>query len=186
MALQEPPFLVPFVDQKTGLVTSIWQLWLISAWQGQNGSAPLASPVFTGTPQAPTASALTNNSQIATTGYADSAVTVEENRAKAAENALGSSVSTLDTEVSAVATNLAAETARAEAAEALLAPKNNPVFTGTITTPAIDITGPEAIGNGADVNIQAPAQGTGTGPASPGVVIGWIPIGAGGYVPVCL
>ena len=36
--------------------------------------APLASPVFTGVPTAPTASANTNNTQIATTAYVDSAV----------------------------------------------------------------------------------------------------------------
>ena len=37
--------------------------------------ADLASPTFTGTPLAPTASASTNNTQIATTAYADAAVT---------------------------------------------------------------------------------------------------------------
>lgn len=36
--------------------------------------APLASPVFTGTPVAPTASAGTNNTQVATTAYVDGAV----------------------------------------------------------------------------------------------------------------
>jgi hypothetical protein len=47
--------------------------------------APLASPALTGVPLAPTATALTNNTQIATTGYADSAVSVEKTRALAAE-----------------------------------------------------------------------------------------------------
>jgi len=37
--------------------------------------ADLASPTFTGTPLAPTASAATNNTQIATTAYTDAAVT---------------------------------------------------------------------------------------------------------------
>ena len=37
--------------------------------------ADLASPTFTGTPLAPTASAGTNNTQLATTAYADAAVT---------------------------------------------------------------------------------------------------------------
>jgi hypothetical protein len=37
--------------------------------------APLASPALTGTPTAPTATALTDNTQVATTAYADSAVT---------------------------------------------------------------------------------------------------------------
>jgi hypothetical protein len=39
------------------------------------GAAPLASPALTGTPTAPTATALTNNTQLATTAYTDSAVT---------------------------------------------------------------------------------------------------------------
>ena len=37
--------------------------------------APLASPTFTGTPAAPTASALNNSTQLATTAYADAAIT---------------------------------------------------------------------------------------------------------------
>jgi hypothetical protein len=48
-------------------------------------AAPLASPALTGVPSAPTASALTNSTQVATTAYADSAVAVETTRAKAAE-----------------------------------------------------------------------------------------------------
>lgn len=40
-----------------------------------SGSAPTASPALTGTPTAPTASPLTNDTQIATTAYADAAVT---------------------------------------------------------------------------------------------------------------
>ena len=39
--------------------------------------APKHSPVFTGAPLAPTASAGTNNTQIATTAYVDSAVSLE-------------------------------------------------------------------------------------------------------------
>ena len=47
--------------------------------------APLASPALTGIPTAPTASALTDSTQIATTAYTDSAVSVETARAEAAE-----------------------------------------------------------------------------------------------------
>lgn len=50
-----------------------------------DGAAPLASPALTGTPAAPTAAALTNSTQIATTAYADAAVGVEKSRALAAE-----------------------------------------------------------------------------------------------------
>lgn len=49
------------------------------------GAAPLASPALTGTPTAPTATALTDDTQIATTAYADSAVGVETSRAETAE-----------------------------------------------------------------------------------------------------
>jgi hypothetical protein len=50
-----------------------------------SGAAPLASPALTGTPTAPTAAALTDSTQIATTAYADAAVAVETARAEAAE-----------------------------------------------------------------------------------------------------
>lgn len=50
-----------------------------------SGAAPLASPALTGTPTAPTASPLTDDTQIATTAYADAAVAVEKTRAEAAE-----------------------------------------------------------------------------------------------------
>jgi hypothetical protein len=49
------------------------------------GAAPIASPTFTGIPAAPTATALTSSTQVATTAYADSAVAVETTRAEAAE-----------------------------------------------------------------------------------------------------
>jgi hypothetical protein len=45
-------------------------------WSTFNGKAGLASPAFTGTPTAPTATAGTNNTQIATTAYVDSATNV--------------------------------------------------------------------------------------------------------------
>jgi hypothetical protein len=47
--------------------------------------APLASPALTGSPTAPTKSALTSNTDLATTAYADSAVAVETSRAETAE-----------------------------------------------------------------------------------------------------
>lgn len=50
-----------------------------------SGAAPLASPALTGTPTAPTATALTDSTQVATTAYADSAVAVETSRAETAE-----------------------------------------------------------------------------------------------------
>ena len=49
------------------------------------GAAPLASPALAGTPTVPTAAALTDSTQAASTAYADSAVAVETSRAEAAE-----------------------------------------------------------------------------------------------------
>lgn len=49
------------------------------------GAAPLASPALTGVPTAPTAAALTDDTQIATTAYSDAAVAVEKTRAETAE-----------------------------------------------------------------------------------------------------
>jgi hypothetical protein len=47
--------------------------------------APVASPVFTGHPQAPTQGALSNNEDVATTEYVDSAVGIETTRAEGVE-----------------------------------------------------------------------------------------------------
>ena len=44
-------------------------------WSTFNGKAPIASPTFTGTPAAPTATAGTNTTQIATTAFVTAAVT---------------------------------------------------------------------------------------------------------------
>lgn len=49
------------------------------------GAAPLSSPHFTDVPTAPTAAPLTDDTQLATTAYADGAVGVETARAEAAE-----------------------------------------------------------------------------------------------------
>jgi hypothetical protein len=117
------------------------------------GAAPLASPPFTGTPTAPTASALTDSTQLATTAYADSAVGVETARAEAAEALLAPKASPTLTGTPAAPTAspltdstqlattayadaaVAVETSRAETAEALKAPLASPALTGTPTAP---------------------------------------------------
>ena len=121
--------------------------------RGNLGAAPLASPTFTGVPTAPTATALTNSTQLATTAYADSAVAVEKARALAAEALLAPLASpaltgtpTVPTASALTNTTQAASTAyadaavgvekaRALAAEALLAPLASPALTGTPTGP---------------------------------------------------
>ena len=117
------------------------------------GAAPLASPALTGTPTAPTQAALTNNTDIATTAYADAAVGVEKTRALAAEALLAPLASPAltgnptaptqaalnnSTRVATTAYTDAAvgvETTRATTAEALLAPLASPALTGTPTAP---------------------------------------------------
>jgi hypothetical protein len=118
-----------------------------------NGAAPLASPALTGAPTAPTAAALTNNTQLATTAFSTSAVGVETSRAEAAEALLaplaspaltGNPTATTQTALNnstRIATTaytdaaVGVETSRATTAEALLAPKASPTFTGVPVAP---------------------------------------------------
>lgn len=74
------------------LVTSVFgRAGAVTATSGDysvaqvTGAAPAASPAFTGTPTAPTASALDSSTKLATTAYADAAVGVENTRATTAE-----------------------------------------------------------------------------------------------------
>ena len=117
------------------------------------GAAPLANPALTGVPTVPTAAALTDDTQAASTAYADTAVGVEKTRAEAAEALLAPLASpaltgspttptktplTDNTDIATTAyadAAVAVELARAEAAEALLAPKASPALTGTPTVP---------------------------------------------------
>ena len=72
----------------------------VSALAGAGSAAPLASPTFTGTPAAPTATAGTNTTQIATTAFVTTAVPTNsaiDSRADARVTAaVGSSVQAYD------------------------------------------------------------------------------------------
>jgi hypothetical protein len=116
-----------------------------SALLADLGAAPLASPALTGIPVAPTASALTGSTQLATTAYADSATGVEKTRAEAAEALLAPLASpaltgsptaptksplTDNTDIATTAyadSAVGVETSRAEAAEAAKAGLLTPV-----------------------------------------------------------
>jgi hypothetical protein len=118
-----------------------------------------ASPALTGVPTAPTASALTSTTQLATTAYADSATAVEKARALAAEALLAPLASpaltgtptaptkTALTSSTAVATTayadsaVAVETSRAETAEALALPLTGGTMSGAIAMGSNKITG---------------------------------------------
>lgn len=63
---------VSSVFTRTGAVTAQTGDYAVA---NVTGAAPLASPTFTGVPAAPTATALTNTVQLATTAYADAAIT---------------------------------------------------------------------------------------------------------------
>lgn len=119
--------------------------------------APLASPALTGTPTAPTQTALNNSTRLATTAYTDGAVAVETSRATTAEATKASLASPAFTGTPTAPTQTAGnnstrlattayadaatavETARAGAAEALKAPIASPTFTGIVQSPALPI-----------------------------------------------
>lgn len=86
--------------------------------------APLASPVFTGDPTAPTKTPGDYSTRLATTEYTDTAVAVEV-------AARADAVSSLDSKTDA---SLADEAAARAAADALLAPLASPALTGNPTT----------------------------------------------------
>jgi hypothetical protein len=100
-----------------------------------------SGPTLTGVPLAPTASALTNNTQIATTGYADAAVAVEVSRAEIAEALLSPLASPTFTGTAAFA-NITVSGTTSFAANAIslasvsgAAPLASPAFTGTPSLP---------------------------------------------------
>ena len=101
--------------------------------------APLASPVLTGTPTAPTAAPGTNNTQIATTAYTDAAVAAIVDSAPATLNTLDELAAALGDD-----TNFATTTATAIG---LKAPLASPTFTGTPTLPTGTIATTQTSGN---------------------------------------
>ena len=99
-----------------------------SAIQTQlNAKAPLASPALTGIPTAPTAAPGTNNTQVATTAYANAAIAA----------LVASAPAQLDTlnELSAALGNDANYASTITTALSLKAPLASPTFTGTVTLP---------------------------------------------------
>jgi len=135
--------------------------------------APKDTPALTGTPTAPTATALTSSAQLATTAYADSAVGVENSRATTVEvlkaplaspaltgsptaptQTTGDSSTKLATDAF-VATAVATETTRATTAEALALPLSGGTMTGAIAMGSHKVTG---LANGS-VSSDAAAYG---------------------------
>ena len=94
--------------------------------------ANLSSPTLTGTPLAPTATAGTNNTQIATTAYADAAVAALVDGAPALLNTLN--------ELAAAINDDASFTTTITTSIGLKAPIDSPTFTGTVTLPLGTVT----------------------------------------------
>jgi hypothetical protein len=93
--------------------------------------ANIASPTFTGTPAAPTASADTNSTQIATTAYVDTVKALKANLASPALTGTPTApTASADTNTTQIAT-----TAYADAIKALKANVASPTFTGTPAAP---------------------------------------------------
>ncbi|MDV2876268.1 hypothetical protein R0H07_25290, partial [Phytobacter diazotrophicus] len=92
-----------------------------------NTKAPLASPALTGTPTAPTAAAATNNTQIATTAFAQALITALIGGAPTGLNTLNKIAAAINNDP-AFATNVVA-------ALALKAPLASPALTGSPTAP---------------------------------------------------
>ena len=115
-----------------------------------DAKAPLASPALTGTPTAPTATAGTNTTQVATTAFVKTAV----------DNLVSSAPAALDTlnELSAALGNDANFSTTVTNSLAAKAPLASPTFTGTVTLPTGTVTS-AMIADGtivdADVNASA-------------------------------
>jgi hypothetical protein len=128
----------PFIVSSTTVVTNLNADLL----DGQNGSyyAPKASPALTGTPTAPTASAATNTTQIATTAYVKSqgytantgTVTSVGVSVPTGLSVSGSPITSSGTLTLSLASGYEIPTTSALAAKAPLA---SPTFTGTPAAP---------------------------------------------------
>jgi len=93
-----------------------------------DAKAPLASPALTGTPTAPTATAGTNSTQVATTAYADAAVAALVDAAPGTLNTLNELAAAINDDASYAST--------ITTALGLKAPLASPTFTGTVTLPS--------------------------------------------------
>jgi hypothetical protein len=141
------------------------------------GAAPIASPIFTGTPEAPTALAGTNTTQVATTAFVSDAINLKENSVnKSTTTTLGSSDVLFPTQ-NAVKTYVDNQIASATIVDAdattkgklqlagdlggtavaptvpalaLKAPIASPTFTGAVTAPIYAST-PQALTDAATI-----------------------------------
>jgi len=120
------------VDADVNASAAIAQSKIANLTTDLAAKAPLASPALTGTPTAPTATAGTNNTQVATTAYADAAVAALVDGAPALLNTLN--------ELAAAINDDASFTTTITNSIGLKAPVDSPTFTGTVTLPSGTVT----------------------------------------------
>ena len=113
------------------------------------GAAPLASPILTGTPEAPTATVGTNTTQVATTAFVTSAV-LTANSTNA--NLTGLVTSVGNTTAIADGALAIAKTAGLQTALDAKAPLASPIFTGTVSGITSSMVGLGNVNNTSDAN----------------------------------
>jgi hypothetical protein len=114
--------------------------------------APLASPVLTGTPLAPTAVSTVNTTQIATTEFVQTAVANLVNSAPAALNTLKELSDALGSDANYATT--------ISTALGLKAPLASPTFTGTVILPSGTVDSAAIAWRAYDTEADLPAAGT--------------------------
>ena len=122
-----------------------------------SGAAPLASPTFTGTPAAPTATAGTNTTQIATTAFVTAGLNLKANLASPTFTGTPAA----PTASAGTSTTQLATTAFVTTADNLKANLASPAFTGTPTAPTATAgTNTTQIATTAFVTAAVPAAAT--------------------------
>ena len=116
-----------------------------------NLKADIQSPIFTGIPQAPTATFGTNTSQIATTSFVQGEIS----------NLVGSAPATLNTlqELASAINSDASFAATVASSIGLKAPIYNPTFTGSVSLPTTSISQTLTVGQDAYFNANAQVGG---------------------------
>jgi len=115
-------------DSDISLVAAINPVKILGLSTSLALKADVASPTFTGTPAAPTPTAGTNTTQVATTAFVKAAI----------DNLVNSAPGALDT-LGEIATQLATDESAASALTTVVsskAPLASPTFTGTVTLPS--------------------------------------------------
>jgi hypothetical protein len=130
------------LDEDVNSSANIQQSKILNLTSDLSSKAPLNSPTFTGTPNAPTAVNGTNTTQIATTAFVRTEVS----------NLIDSAPTTLDTlnELAAALGDDPNFATTVTDSLSLKAPLASPTFTGTVTLPSNTITGSMILNDAVD------------------------------------